>query len=317
MAYITGTAASLADLKTAIENVCTANGWALADGILSKNGAFFKLTANAGTYPSLVLNGGTSKTGSTLNGQPTQPQANAGVMIGSPNGNTIVFPINYEIYLFTDPDEVYCVINYNSDFYQQLSFGKSDIPGIGGAAAWFTGSMGTGNSLTSTSGSRVYMSSSQNNCGTTPYNGLACGLWFEQSTAGSYHSSFVHSNLDGISNWRCTNNATVGTGGYGISYAASLLGSLPNLSNQATILLPVKAIIFRNDAGRTIAANPKNVRYLRIDNVVPGEIVTFGADQWKVYPFHRKDSTQRNGVSWSTGAQHSGTWGYAIKYTGS
>ncbi len=317
MAYITGSAASFADLKTAIENACTANGWALADGILSKSGAFFKLSILEGTYSALVLNGGTSKTGSTLNGQPTLPQNGAGAMISNSNGGIISFPINYEIHVFTNPDEVYCVINYNSDFYQQLSFGKSDIPGVGGAEAWFTGSSGSNVPTGSSSASLVYMRSSNAFCGSTSYNGIACGLWFEKEVEGSYQSSFVHSNLDGISNWRCSSNSVVGTGGYGISYAASLLGALPNISNQATILIPVKAIIFRNDAGLTIAANPKNVRYLRIDNHVPGEIITFGAEQWKVYPMLRKDLTQRDGVKYPKGgATHSGTWGYAIKYTG-
>lgn len=317
MAYVNGTAATFADLKSAIETAAVAAGWTLSSGILSKSGAFFSLTATAGANPNLVLRGGTSQTGSTLNGQPTIPQANAGAMMASITGSLITFPVNYEIHTFANPDELHCVINYNSDFYQTLAFGKSDIPGVGGAAAWFTGSYGTGITLTTVNNNRVYMSASQTSCGSSPYNGVACPYWFEQSNTGSYNASFAHSNLDGVSNWRNNNSSTVGTASMGISYAASLLTSLPNLSNQATILIPVKAIAIRNDAGRTIIANPKNVRYCRMDNIVPGEIVTFGADQWKCYPMYRKDATQRDGVSWSTGAAHSGTWGFAIKYTGS
>ncbi len=44
MAYYNGSAATFADLKTAIENACVANGWALSNGILSKNGVFFNLS---------------------------------------------------------------------------------------------------------------------------------------------------------------------------------------------------------------------------------------------------------------------------------
>ena len=43
MAYVTGAAASFADLKTAIQNAATANGWTLTSDVLSKDGCFFKL----------------------------------------------------------------------------------------------------------------------------------------------------------------------------------------------------------------------------------------------------------------------------------
>ena len=160
MAYITGTAATFADLQTALQNACTANGWTLSSGILSKNGCFFQLVADTlGGYAQLKIFGGTSQTGTTLNGQ---PPSNYGAKICSNNGNVIAFPINYEIHLFTNPDEVYCIINYNSDFYQQLSFGKSDVPGIGGTGAWFTGAKRSDQTLTDGTnyGFKVFMSTS-------------------------------------------------------------------------------------------------------------------------------------------------------------
>lgn len=319
MAYFTGTAANFADLKTAIENACTANGWALADGILSKNGCFFQLIADtSGGYPQLRLHGGTGKSGSTLTGQ---PPSNYGTKICSNNGNVIVFPINYEIHLFTDPDEVYCVINYNSDFYQQLSFGKSDIPGIGGTGAWFTGAKRSDQSLTDANyGAKVFMSAIwPESVYCSPFEGYSCGLFFDgtASFGGSRFGSFVHTGLDSTP-WRSGNSGASNLTGYkpGSSAVGSLLLQLPNISNQATVLLPIKPVAMRSSGGLTIIANPKNARYVRIDNIVPGEIITFGADQWKVYPFMRKDATQRNGVSWATGATHTGTFGYAIKYTG-
>lgn len=317
MAYITGSAATFADLRTAIHNACTANGWALNDGILSKNGCYFMLTAGTQSgYPMLRINGGTGQSGSTLNGQPPN---NYGAMLCSNAGPgaEITFPINYEIHLFTNPDEVYCVINYNSDFYQQLSFGKSDVPGIGGTGAWFTAAKRSDQALDSNSyGNKVFMSAYwPSTVGVSPYDGFPLGLFFDFNgdLGGSYFSSYVHTNLDSTP-WRSgnTNGATWG----GARAVASLLLALPNLSNQATILLPIKPCARRNDGGLTIIANPKNARYLRMDNVVPGEIVTFGSDQWKCYPFMRKDATVRNGVGWATGATHSGTFGYAIRYTG-
>lgn len=317
MAYVNGSAATFADLKTAIENAAVAAGWTLTSGILSKNGCFFQLTANQVTNPYLRLQGGTGQSGSTLTGVPAVPQANAAAMIASCQGNVMTFPITYEIHTFTNPDEVHCVINYNSDFYQTLAFGKSDIPGIGGTGAWFTGNYNSAVSLTSTSNARVYMSVSQTVGLASPYSGQGLPYFVHQSTTGTTGaSSWVHHGLDNV-NWRTNSNRNAASGLSGIDYAMSLLTSLPNLSNQATILIPVKAVAIRNNGGLTIVANPKNVRYCRMDNIVPGEIVTFGADQWKCYPFHRKDATQRDGVTWTTGALHTGTWGFAIRYTGS
>lgn len=319
MAYITGSAASFADLKTAIENACTANGWTLSSGILSKNGCFFQLVADTlDGYAQLKIFGGTSQTGTTLNGQ---PPSNYGAKICSNNGNVISFPINYEIHLFTNPDEVYCIINYNSDFYQQLSFGKSDVPGIGGTGAWFTGAKRSDQTLTDGTnyGFKVFMSASwPENVGTAPYDSYGCGLFFDNPTQGGlYFPSFVHTGLDATP-WRSGQSGSAALTGYrgGSSQVGSLLQQLPNLYNNANVLLPIKPVALRSSGGVTIIANPKNARYLRIDNVVPGEIITFGAEQWKCYPFYRKDSTVRNGVGWSTGATHSGTFGYAIRYTG-
>lgn len=316
MAYITGSAASFADLKTAIENACTANGWTLSSGILSKNGCFFQLVADTlGGYAQLKIFGGTSQTGTTLDGQ---PPSNYGAKICSNNGNVISFPINYEIHLFTNPDEVYCIINYNSDFYQQLSFGKSDVPGIGGTGAWFTGAKRSDQTLTDGTnyGFKVLMLTSwPENVGTAPIDGYGCGLFFDNPTQGGlYFPSFVHTGLDATP-WRSGQSGSAALTGYrgGSSQVGSLLQQLPNLYNNANVLLPIKPVALRSSGGVTIIANPKNARYLRIDNVVPGEIITFGAEQWKCYPFYRKDSTVRNGAGWTT---HSGTFGYAIRYTG-
>ena len=317
MAYITGSAASFADLQTAIQNACTANGWTLSSGILSKNGCFFQLVAGTSDgYAQLQLFGGTGRSGTTLTGQ---PPSNYGTKICSNEGNVITFPINYEIHLFTNPDEVYCVINYNSDFYQQLSFGKSDVPGIGGTGAWFSGAKGSTQSLTGAYANKVFLSVSwPESVATTTYDGFGCGLFLDSSVGGGiYFSSFVHTGLDSTP-WRSGYSGTAALTGCrgGGSQVGSLLQQLPNLYNSANVLLPIKPVALRSSGGVTIIANPKNARYLRIDNVVPGEIITFGAEKWKCYPFYRKDSTVRNGVSWDTGATHSGTFGYAIRYTG-
>lgn len=307
MEYVNGNAASFSDLQTALQNACVANGWVLTSGILSKNGCFFKLS-NASNY--LRIDGGTGQSGSTLiNPSPY------GAMIGSVAGNAISFSISYEINLFANPDEVYCVINYNSDFYQQISFGKSDVPGIGGTGAFFTGSMESDVNLSNSSSALSYWSVSINSCGNFPNGSSVTGGLFSSSKVGGFQASYVHCGLD-TEGWRSQLSSSPGLGIYGINYAAGLLTAMPNLSNNANVLIPIKAITYRYDNGRTIVANLRNSRYMRIDNVFPGEIITFGSEQWKCFPFYRKSATERNGIDWPTGATHSGTFGYAIKYTG-
>ena len=63
----------------------------------------------------------------------------------------------------------------------------------------------------------------------------------------------------------------------------------------------------------SILAKIENARYLRIDNLQPEQILTFGAEKWMVFPFHKKNSSVRDG---GTSIDHSGTFGWAIRYDG-
>ena len=177
--------------------------------------------------------------------------------------------------------------------------------------------------LTLTSGAGVFLSANwpevvaarayPNNT----YMSYCCGLFFEDVVDpgdgwGCAGASFVHTGLDSYP-WRSGNSS--GYRGAGTK-VGSLLMQLPNLYNSANVLLPIKPVAVRSSGGVTIIANPKNARYLRIDNVSPGEVISFGADKWKCYPFFKKDIAQRDGVPGITGASHSGTFGYAVRYDG-
>lgn len=306
MAYFTGTAPSFADLKTAIYNACTANGWTLSNDIISKSGCFFKLTS-AATY--LEIDAGTSQSGSTLTGD--KPRLRGRLL--SFSSIAIVFPINYEIFLTTDPDEVICVINYNSDFYQHLLFGKSNVPDIGGTGAFFSASASSGTETTSgliRPGSITKSAVRWFNV----TNLMALGFFNEQSwTPGSDSSSAVHCGLDSA-NWCDANKAYPNKlhECSGMSNVASLLTSLPNLLNAANILLPVKAIKQRSSGGLTTILNMRNARFCRIDAITPGETLVYGPEQWKFYPLYRKDFVTRN-PSVSQNVTHTGTFGIAYR----
>lgn len=310
MAYVTGAAASFADLKTAIQNAATANGWTLTSDVLSKDGCFFKLTS-ATAY--LEIYGGTGQSGSTLTGASSQ-----GARIINFASHNITFPITYEIFINNSPAEVVCIVNYNSDYYQHILFGKSDVPGIGGTGAYFSATASTISNFSNLNGN-YRIGVSKTNVQTTSAAQVTTGGLFidgSSSTSTNTASSFVHDGLDAVG-WSWKGNAATNRilhNASGCGHIASLLTSLPNLLNNANVLLPVKAVKQRTSGGITIVVNMATLRFCRIDAITPGEIFTYGSDQWKFFPWMRKNFNVRDGNSSTFGDNHTGTFGIAVKY---
>lgn len=307
MAYVTGSAATFAALQSSIETFLAANGWTLASGILSKGDAFCKLTA--GTYE-LRLDAGTGQTGSTLTGACSQA-----VKLMDFSLVPITWPLAYELHLLTDPDEVFVTVNYNVDKFQHLNFGVSDIPEIGGTGMWFSGSFNNAISRVSSS-CKMFLQNGNGTggfVGADPYDGFGVGYFFA-STTGGYQSSYIHCGLEGTG-WKTNYGGATGDL-LGPNYSAALLFALPSASSESDVLLPIHVLLAREAQGQTIVASLAHARYCRLDNLVAGQLITFGDDSWKVYPIYSRNEQQRDGVTWGTGAQHSGTFGVAIRYTG-
>ena len=305
MAYYTGNFSSFAALKNSVETALQANGWVLnGDGVLEKNGMYLRLTA---TTAELLLRAGTGSAAGALTGA-----APNGVKIMDFTGSPMSFPATYDLHVYAGPDEVFLVVNYNGDKYQQLSWGKSNVQQIGGTGMWFSGSFQ--GSAASSQNHLVYTNADASYFGFVgPGIGMGCGLFAEDYGLAS-GCSYVHTGLDTTA-WRRVgsgNGNLVGSG----DLVAGLLQALPSTFNQNTVLLPLLVAQRRPSKGQTIVVDMVNARLCRNDNHLSGEIVEYGPDKWKVYPFHRKNADVRNGVAWSTGANHSGTFAYAIRYTG-
>lgn len=304
--FYTGNFTSFESLKTSIQTILQDHGWGLnGDGTLEKNGMYVRLTAST-IYQLAVFAG----TGSAVDPFPLPGAAPYGVKVMNFSGSPMNFPATYDLHVFDNPDEVYLVINYNGDKYQQLSFGKSRVEQVGGTGMWISGSFRS--DVVQAANHLLYTSANASSAG-FGWSGMGCGLFFE-----AYNSplgcSYIHTGLD-TTGWK-----SVGTGdGRLLSSGdpvAGLLQALPSQFNQSTVLLPLYVAQRRLSNGLTIVADMQNARLCRNDNHLSGEIVTYGTDRWKVYPFHRKNAAVRNGVTWSTGADHSGTFAYAIRYTG-
>ncbi len=310
MAFITGAATSFSDLRTALINGCVANGWSNSGNILWKGNSYFEITATS-TY--LQIYGGTGQSGGVISGKSPH-----GARLG---GSYITFPISYDLHILTNPDEVYLVVNYNTDSYQQISFGTTTIDG-GGYGPWFTGAHSAANNPSDNNGINIanefytIYSYCYANIST---NGL--GLFNYAAWTGEVAASFVYTTANGTPGWygynsgatsaRLSNNGSA-------SLVAALLNSTPVGFNSGSILLPIKATLDMGSNGRAVVASLANARFCRIDNNLPGEIISYGSEQWKVYPWLRKSTTLRSGINNSTSAppNHSGTLGYAIRYTG-
>jgi hypothetical protein len=306
MAYQTGSAATFAALQAAVEAFLAANGWTLSSGVLSKGTQFCKLTAS--TYE-LRLDAGTGQSGGALTGP-----CSSAVKLMDFTLVPITWPLVYELHVLTGPDEVYLTVNYNGSKYQHLHFGVSDIAQVGGSGMWFGGSFNSTILRTSPS-CKVFLSNGSGNggfLGAQPYDGFGLGYFF--ATTVGYQSSFIHCGLEGTG-WKTSYG---GSTGYllGPDYTAALMFALPSDSSESDVLLPIHALLARSAQGLTIVASLAHARFCRLDNLLAGQVLTLGADQWKVYPMHMRNDAQRDGVTWGTGSQHSGTFGVAIRYTG-
>lgn len=301
MAYVTGTASNITDLRVAILNACTANGWTLSGDVLHKGTAYFRLQISSGR---LTILGGTGKDGGNiLTGGASQVSSIGDFAAPA----AISFPVVYHVHIETAPDEVYVFANHSTDYYQFLALGQSTLP-LPGTGNWFGASAGP----TSTGGICILPYS-----GGVFTNGRPSGALFwvgESFQSATVTTCFVHHGLEGGSGWSGVDRLDVINGkATAIPAITPLVGISPNNYNGESILLPIPVVVGRASGLFSLVAQPKHARFIRLDNHAPGEILTIGGDQWKVYPWFKKDLANRNGAS--TEIFHSGTFGAAIRYT--
>ncbi|MNZ83317.1 hypothetical protein D3C78_1020400 [compost metagenome] len=209
-------------------------------------------------------------------------------------GLSIAYPLTYELFLFAS--EVYVVVNYAVDRYQWCAWGKTTVQGVGGTGMWF----GATHASSLSSGLAIAIDSGN--------TALTCGALFWYSYTGSYTSTvYINHGLD-AGGW-ATGTSLEGCG----RTAADLMKLLPNAWNSEAVLIPARLFLSRASNKYSLVAEAEHFRHTRIDNYTPGEVITIGSDRWKILPWHRKDSVNRNA---GTSIQHSGTIGWAIRYEG-
>lgn len=287
MAYATGSVDNLSELLAAVLSFCQSEGgWTLSGDVLHRGDVYTRLRLNGNTVEVL---GGTG-----IDGNDDLTGAGPDTLRIREFEQPFVFPATYHLHAETDPDEVYVWLNYAVDFWQYIAFGASSVAGLPGQGGWYAASQ---------------MSSST----TTMWSGTGSGsgtqhrieLFSTRPGGGTGETAYVHHDYDGV-----------GWGPRSPGYRASdavweLLNSSPNDWNGEAVLLPIQAWYPRASSTYSLAADLQHARFVRNDNIEPGQVLTFGPDQWKVYPFYRKDVSNRNAGT----VQHSGTFACAVRYT--
>lgn len=295
MAYYTGTATSMVDLLTALTNAATANGWTWSSNILSSGDCFVRLVSAADNIEALV---GLGQTGSTV----TTPAPAATYLRAVSAATPIAFPLTY--FIFARAAEVYLVVNFSTSYYIVLGFGQSGIAGAPGTGVWVAG--------TAYTHSGAYGDVSWASDGTLNGNAFSgantdgrTGLFLVSGGNGGGGSAgcYVHHGLTGWSDLGGAMPKTLG----GVKQLNALDNPATSWNGQ-TMLVPIQPWIDRGSGKVSMVADLVHARYVRLDNLEPGDAITLGPDEWRVFPVYRKDAAARDG-----GGTHSGTYGYAFR----
>lgn len=301
MAYVAGTANSITDLLTALQNACTANGWTLSGNVLHRGNCFVACSVVA---PNLIVRGGTGIDGSNALTGACPQYHSLGVLW---SGETFAFPMTYEVHIHEAPDEVYLIVNYAVDTYQWLAFGCSPAPGLAATGNWFGASRISNN----TSYINKIMISPSSHMGIPA--SISCGLFwnnglYDNACGRLQHGEDGYSWSVGETSGECSAKLYVDAIG-----SALPLSTQPNAWNGESILVPIQPVWIRPSNKVSQVGAIGHARYLRIDSYAPGDVITLGPDRWKVYPWYRKNAAARDGGSY---IDHTGTMGWAIRYDG-
>ena len=318
MAYQTGSAADVAALQAAITAFAVSNGWAWdsVNSILSKGAVFAKLTTTSGTsgvggilVQTLRIQGGTGvSSGALVN--PTNSYAEIRDLANYPSSGSntitkaIVWPVTYHLFVNTAPDDLVCLINFDTSYWEWLGLGQCTNLGVPGAASW------AGASMPQNVTSNINISASGSSSGFNSY--APCAPFWSNKVVDGYLplvSSWLHCALDGsdgtIYQWACDNDALIGRF---FQAFTPLLERQPNAWNSETLLVPARVAVPRPSGLWSYAAEMPHARLLKVNNYNGGDLITLGSDTWFVAPFFRQNASAQT-------ASDSGVWGWAIRKT--
>lgn len=316
MAYQSVVVNSSSDLVAAIKNFAATNGWSISGDVLSKGDTYVKLQATSSTVVSLI--------GAKNNVFAGEEQSYQSVV------RFTVWPSSMICHLigFSNPDTLFCTMNYDVVNYLHIGFGKVVKYGDWVGGSWIHSShgyLGLDNALYSLvdGGGNVFYDSIGSPVEALPF-------WSHQitdrwsGTAANCAGSKIHCEINGyiwmppFLNGGAPSNDLDTKMVYGPTIFTPIHRSNPNAFNGQTILTPFQLFIKGTDGFFMPIGHLEHIRFVRLTNYNPGDVITIGSTQWKVFPAFAKDTNLPNGRmnSYSDGTISTGLQGIAVKYDG-
>ena len=328
MAYQTGTSATCSDLLTSIVAFAAANGFTSpGGGVLHDGTSGWRLTAEY-TDQRLRLESSNSidlSTGTCVN--------DSNIFITTAN-----WPVTYHLFAGVAPLSLVCIVQYDTDYYQYMSFGNIVKYGSYVGGNYGCASLGR----TYAAAAPIYEPTSTWHKGfsdkciisyTTyvcaPFWGFAVSAsgfptslpWTNIGTAFRLYQysqgSHVHVELDGFT-WPgqdvTTNDLTNSDKLPCVLWQGRLASASPNDFNGRAVLTPHYLYMHRGSYYQSCIGRLPHIRMIRINNYSPGDIVTLGVDRWMVFPYLKKVVDHSGDLLAAAGT--SGVYGWAIRYDG-
>lgn len=303
MDYYSGTAADMTALRDAILSCASSSGFTVVSASTSTiNRAGFPLTleltlTTGGSVPKIVIDG--------FRGAAKCP---TGFKLFQPSHATNVhydWPIFWECYVSQSPQiEFYFIIRFQTDYYHTFCFGNSPVPEVS-ECGWFCASYWGGANETVANVSTGIINPSLENT-FAPAQNICYGMFI--GPVGFFNA------LDGV--WVNTAPNYIGnavTQWRGMSHISPVIFASPSPFSNAPILIPVRIMANRTTSNQfSLIGFVDNLRLIRLDNHMPGDVITFGAETWRVFPLYRRDANHPRDTT--IGNQtHSGTFGFALR----
>lgn len=306
MAYVTGDAADMDAVKTALVDACTANGWTedtdsdgktvlVQDDSSLSDSIYVRVEKATDNDDNSVLE---------LLGRTSLDGGDAPYVVSIRHklaNSTISYPVTYHTFVFLY--EVYFIIQYG-DRYQWCAFGQSQQSGLSGTGNWIGATFGQE--------SDDSLISIKSHTGGYSFGSNTSAAWFWATSRKADRAAancWVHNDIESSYPWALGNGSN-GADPVGIRYLTELIKAQPNQFSGEGILLPIRAYKQRPESKVSQIAELENARHIRIDNYTPGEVITLGDDEWMVFPWFKKNTSERDGGS---EINHTGTFGWAIK----
>lgn len=308
MAYLSVDVNSATDLKAAIESFAQTNGWTLSSGVLSKNGCYVSISVAA---------------------------VNDLRIVGAKNGNFSGFDQSYtkrihistwpsratvHLFGFSNPDTIWMTMNYDVVKFHHMGFGNLIKYGNWGGGQWNHGQH------------TMYAESIDTKCfatlglsGRTGYRAGACtGFFADCVDSDGWDSGYIENTPTHL---ECDIRGRIWEPPYAdngndkfwtFRFLTPIHYKNPNVFNSQTLLSPFQIWLRASDGFLQCLGHVDHIRWVKLTNYNPGDVITLGSDQWKLFPWCVHDVNWPDGhsVSYSEQWSSTGVLGCAVKYDG-